>query len=411
MTQHNSKSIAIVAMTLNPKQKAAVAMAPAARKAAMKAGFERQNVINRQQQVQKAVPATRPTRKAAGVTKAKPRVVAHKRVKNFLDPMCPLPAPTMVSDGKALPHTSLVSTDFTVSSTNTTVLIVTNTGDSGTVGVLYNVDANGKYIDGLQVLTIPTLANADYEGGPSALRAMKCGVTVVNCSNALKRGGRVTYLNSSQRLPAQSNDENGAFGPIIEGIKNSPYRKRINGDELVKPMQLIGYPVDSTEYHRFNSHRGTLTSAEFGTYIYGARTTAPPQPQAMPPHLRPMSIIAYIFDPTAETQDYSVTVRASYYTRWPLTSVPGQSMRPIPTAPPHQINDVRDHTEETANDLVHVIEGGALATIGPKLMNSVGSAITRGLGSMANVVEAQAAGAVERGLEASQLEEVPLLML
>jgi hypothetical protein len=289
-----------------------------------------------------------------------------------------------VSQGKALPHNGLVSGDFVVGSTNTTLLVCTNTGDSGTVGVLWNVSPAGEYVDGQRVFTIPTLAAADNENGASAVRASKLGVSVSNCSNALKRGGRVTYINSSQRLPLRSTNSAVRYAANIEGIKDSPYRRRITGDMLGRPMQLISYPVDGAEYESFNPHHGTLTESEFCAYCFRASITD------SVPHTRPMSIIAFIFDPVAEPQDYSVTVRASYYTRWPLTTVPGQSMRLMPTADAKLINRVRDHAENTANDMVHIAEGGAIAmaaprvagglrTVGTSVMGRIGSAVSRGI--------------------------------
>jgi len=314
------------------------------------------------------------------------------------------PAPGLVSDGKALPHTSLVSADFTVDAVSTTILIVTNPGNAGTVASLTRVDASGATIGSTQLLTIPTLALDDSAGGPSASRAMKFSASVVNCTNALKRGGRVTYINSSQRLPAR--DSAGSNDPIIQGIKDSPYRKRINGEMLTVPLQLIGYPVDHTSYERFRPHRGTLDAAQFEAHALGASATTSISS-------RSMSIIVYVFDPTVDTQDYSVTIRGSFYTRWPMTSVPGQSMKHMPTSTAEHINHVHKHTEETANDLVHVVEGGALATIGPRVMpalRTVGGAMARGIGRLAGASQALEAGAVEVfGAEAVEL--APLMLL
>lgn len=309
---------------------------------------------------------------------------ARTTIPHFLDPLCAMPAPTVTSGGKALPHTSLVSADFVVSNAATTILLVTNTGDSGTVGYIMNVDSAGAYLSGLQLLTVPTLALADSAGGPSSSRAMKFSVSVVNCSNALKRGGRVTYLNSSQRLPASLGA--GQFGTLVTGVKNSPYRRRITGDMLCRPLQLIGYPVDTIEYTSFKPHRGTLTDPEFLAHVLNAGPTISPSP-------RPMSAVAYIFDPTADSQDYSVTIRASMYTRWPLTSVPGQSMSAIPTAHPSVINTVHDHAEGTANDLGHVVEGGVLATVAPKVAGAARSAIGGMLGRAGDAIRGAFAGA------------------
>lgn len=286
--------------------------------------------------------------------------------------MCIAPAPNVISDGRALPHTGLVSLDFVVGTVNSTLLFVTNTGDSGTVGVVMNVSPAGAYVDGLQMFTVPTLAAEDAAGGASASRAMKISLAVTNCSNSLKRGGRVTYLNSSQRLPMMSSS---SLDTIITAIKSSPYRRRITGDILRTPTHLIGYPVDNVAYGTFRPHRGTLTHAQFGQYIYGAGGTDGPLP-------RPMSVICYVFDPTGDPQDYSATVRTSMYTRWPLTSIPGHSMKNMPTATAALINHVRDHAESTANDLAHIVEGGVMATVAPKLAGMARSAANRVISGM-----------------------------
>jgi hypothetical protein len=238
------------------------------------------------------------------------------------------------------------------------------------------------------VFTIPTLAAPDSENGASAVRASKLSVTVTNCTNALKRGGRVTYLNSSQRLPERATNTALRYLPIMQGVKSSPMRRRITGDMLGQSKQLIAYPVDATAYDAFSPHHGTLTVSEFASYLFRASVTD------ANPHTRPMSIIVYIFDPVSDPQDYSVTIRASYYTRWPLTTVPGQSMSMMPTADSKVINNVRDHAESTANDLVHVAEGGALAVAAPR--------IAGGLRSLGSSVLGRIGGAMTRGIAAAE---------
>jgi hypothetical protein len=319
-----------------------------------KAGLER---ILKKFPPPKKPPPTKPAKSLAA------KQVRQPVVKNFLDPMANMPAPLLVADGKALAHTGLVSEDFIVGDTNTTILLVTNTGGSGSVGVLFDVDPAGTVIAASRkVLTIPTMAASDTEGGPSASRPMKFGVSVVNCSNALKRGGRVTYLNSSQRLPGRADPPN-QYGPLLTGIKSCPYRRRICGDTLSTPTQLVGFPIDHARYNTFVPHAGTLDFQEFLSHVLGASAIDSPAD-------RPMSIVAYIFDPVADRQDYSVTIRAAMYTRWPLTSVPGQSMKHMPTSTAAHINAVHTHNEETANDLVHIAEGGVIANVAPKLFGA-----------------------------------------
>lgn len=354
---------------------------------------------------QRAVGPTPPSRKA-GARNPRPRARKSRPkqgIPNFLDPMCPIPAPTLISDGRALAHTGLVSIDFVVGTTNRTLFMATNPGNSGSVGIIMTIDPSGARVvaDPIHILTIPTLSSSDSAGGPSAARAMKLGVTVINCSNALKRGGRVSYINSSQRLPARTAT---SYSPVIDGIKNSPYRRRITGDMLTAPLQLLAFPVDSVSYHSFGPFHGTLDADEFLDHVLGAGIDSPAQ--------RPMSVVAYVFEPVSDPQDYSVTVRGSYYTRWPLTSVPGQSMHPIRTAGAGTINAVHDHVESTANDLVHVAEGGLAATIGPRLLGlgrSAATGLMRGMGQALGAVEGVAAEAIgAEGVAAAELA-LPLL--
>nr|ASM94046.1 hypothetical protein [Barns Ness breadcrumb sponge sobemo-like virus 1] len=350
-------------MKLSPNQAIQVAKAPPGKKAALRATYEAQQRGN-----QKG-PASKPAAKAARTRGHASKPGHRSAMRHLMDPMCPLPMPTVTSDGKALPHTGLVSSDFVVGTQNTMLLLVTNVGNAGTVGALLSLTPDGGLAPNhdVQMLTIPTLSQPDTAGGPSAARPMKFSLSVINCTNALKRGGRVTYLHTSQRLPAfVPGDDHwsptpGAdnFSPIVDAIKSANTRRRITGDNLKDPKHLIGYTVDNVNYTSFKPFDGTLSWGAFRTHVLGANENTPTA-------ARGMSIIAYVFDPVAQAQDYSVTIRGAYYTRWPLTSVPGQSMRYMPTADARLINAARDHAETTASELAHVAEGGVIATVAPK---------------------------------------------
>jgi len=298
-----------------------------------------------------------------------------------MDPMCKAPMPASLSDGKALAHTSLVSVDFKLPKYEATgtpfqffpgpsVLLVTNTGGSATVGVLVHtkvVEGGGtKYLEeGIkqQLFNIPTLSTEGVGGHPTAGRAMKFGVSVVNNTNALKRGGRVTYLNTFQRLPdivtgGTPEAPNYYWDDVITAVKAAPDRRRLNGDNLVVPKQLIGAVVDNVRYHEFNRWKPTESKLEFLEHVLDRA-----QPELSIGYVgnsnRPMTTVAYVFEPTDDAQDYSITIRAAYYTRWPLTSVPGQSMSPIPTASHGLLNAVHEHVANKAGELIGVMAEGA----------------------------------------------------
>jgi len=373
-------------MTLSPKQVIQLAKAPPASRQALRATYEAQQ--RNKQKGTTSKPAAKPARtRAPGAEPAK-----RTAIPNLMDPMCHLPMPNITSDGKALPHTGLVSSDFLVGTLNTALLLVTNVGRAGTVGALLQVKPNGEVEGAIQMFTIPTMAEPDSQGGPSAARSMKFSLSVINCTNSLKRGGRVTYLHTSQRLPPFTNGPTGGdpdnYTSIIEAVKSSTERRRIQGDSLKEPKHLIGYPVDSVNYSTFNPFHGTLEWGAFREIVLGANIHSVPQP-------RPMSIIAYVFDPVTDPQDYSLTIRAAYYTRWPITSVPGQSMRYMPTADAKVINAARDHAENTASELTHIAEGGALATIAPKAAGAARAAGSSALSRVSGWLGRTATGAVQ----------------
>lgn len=356
--------------------------------------------------------ACKPKMKAPGPGKA-----VKRHLPFFLDPMCPHPVPSFASDGKALDYTGLASSDFTVDTVNQTLLIVTNIGNSGSVAYTVKVDASGQAVTGTPLVhTIPTLSLSDKEGGPSSARAMKLSVSVVNCSNNYKVGGRVTYINSSQRLPPRLKSVQTEYASILSGIKTSPYRKRINGKELMEPKQLITYPVDNSEYSRFREFAGTLDVEEFITHVCSGGDGISTLAADVNP--RSMSICAWIFEPASDVQDYSFTVRASYYSRWPLASVPGQSMRPVPTAPAGIINHVRDVAESHAAELLEVAAGGLTVSLAPRIAGAAraaGSYLGRAVGRIAGIGEA-GFGAAEGALGGMELgglgaAAVPLLAL
>lgn len=375
--------------SLTPKQQAALNKAPASSRKAMKKLY-----------MDQARPVSRPTARApVNVPRAKALVRQPPRVRagpapNYMDPMCKVPMPALLSDGKALPHTALISKDFILSkydandpkpiaagfpvgfSTGPTILLATNSGNCATVGMLIHTviapAATAPWVEGRmyevanEMFNIPTLSahteNSITAGGhPSAGRSMKLGVTVINNTNALKRGGRVTHLNTYQRLPNWTPEPGGHqdWTGTIEAVKAAPDRRRINGDTLLRARQLIGTVVDSNTYHQFEQWMPDETRSTFSSHVLDNVYSAEDAYGHRFYHRRPMSTVAYVFDPTDEPQDYSITIRASFYTRWALTSVPGQSMSPIPVAGHELITKVHASNNANAAELTEVGAGGA----------------------------------------------------
>lgn len=400
---------------LSPNQKAAISRAPQAEKQKLRTMYRQQNSNNKKKPTTTAiVPYKGPV---AAKPKAGPKPVAQFKGHGFsLNPLDMRGFPSAISDGMALYHCGLISHDFTVGPGETVFVYATNTGCSGTVCNVAIYTDLGKPTQAevsQTILTIPTLKDDAALGGATSGKANKCGLSIVNVSNGYRRGGRVTTLNTSQRLPTY--DQNTGFLPTIEAIKASPYRRRITGEMLAKPSQLIAYPVDNTAYNSFQPWEGSLTHPEFNEYVL---VSAPVPGVWWKHHSRPMSTLCYVFDPSDQVQDYSLTVRASFDTRWPLTSVPGQSMRPIPTAPAAHINHVRDTAEANSQALTlvtpaSVATGAAAGAAAGGTMGALGQLARFAMrsGTLGRTVEgAELAGAYAAAAPA-EAEGATLLMV
>lgn len=364
-------------MTLTAKQQIAIAKAPAGQKQQLRNMYHRQQ-LNKNGNNNNNKPQQRMLRQPPGLSRANTRPrpgpkpapkrqpTKPMRIPNYLDPLCTLPVPSALSDGKALPHTGIIRKNFATIPGDVNLIVVQNTGDSGTIGYRVRLSQSGAHI-GESLLTIPTMAASAAQGGPSACRAMKCSASLVNSSNVMHRGGRVMYLNSAQRLPTRMSQTDlvqnpfgdPEFSHIVDAVRNSPYTRGVTGDFLKVPFQLISFPIDPVSYSQFKPSRGILTSAEFRDHIF-----MPPLETLNDQEVRPMSTLVFLIESTDEAQDYTLTIRGSYYTRWPLTSIPGQSMQHMPTAPANVINKVRDHAETNAQELVKVAEDFKLPTRG-----------------------------------------------
>lgn len=284
-----------------------------------------------------------------------------------MDPVCPLPVPTTVSAGKALPHTALASHSFAVPANHTGIVLALQSPGTSTVGCHALLDSSGVMVSGSeQLYDLPTLTGAALGGGCTASRAMRLTCAVVNTTNAVNRGGAVTYLNSAQRLPPVGNNYD--FNYLVDAVRESPYRKVTSGDQLLGtreyPNKLTSYPTDMPLYNQFEEHEG---SVGFGAFLRRIVTNYTYNGQLYGPLPRCMSIIVWIFDPPPVENTYRVTIRASCYTRWPLESVPGYHMKPIPTVDAATYNRVVDHVEEHASTLTTAAEGGLIAMAGPKI--------------------------------------------
>lgn len=289
---------------------------------------------------------------------------------NFLDPSCVTPVPTLISAGKALAHTALDSQVLTIPPTRYGLIVATQYAGSSTIGFHCLLDANGAVLaNSASTYDLPTLSYNGEFGGPTASRAMKLSVSVVNTTKVVDRGGSVSILNSSQRLPAVSDNQMVA---LRDAVLASPYRKVVPSETLLGthagPNKMISFPVDNTRYHEFAEHGG---GDSLVTFLQHCCASVVSGSVTFPPLERAMSIQVWLFDPPTEINTFRITMRAAYYTRWPLTSVPGHHMSQMPTTDANTYNRVVDSAEENAHVLTAAAEGGLIATAGPQIARGI----------------------------------------
>lgn len=249
---------------------------------------------------------------------------------NLMDADHPGLIPTVLSQGNAFAISGVVRQELALTTTDTVIYCITNTGRSGTVAVRMS---NNTTTPSTAAYTIPTLSTADDVGGPTSGRAMKCTVEIVNVSAPLYMGGRVYVLRAHQRVPLLADPTVMTIAQqsaLIDSIKSHPDCRSYAGTDFVKPFRCHSEVVDHDNYTGYGEWKGTDTVTNFM-----AHSSIWP---GLDPLVRPMSATWIIFQRPAANQDYTMSFKASFYTRWPLNTVPGSRQTPVPTAPAHIVN-------------------------------------------------------------------------
>jgi len=284
-------------------------------------------------------PKASPKKRSQFVRKTGPP--AHGTVSS-LDPLNPSRIPTTTIDGKAFGGGGVVKTSFTASLGATLpirhLVFFTNTGRGGTIGFRVQFDTATALAPFMY--TVPTYADADTSGGPTSGRAEKLSVTLLNSTQKLSAGGVVHVLNSTQRVafPAAPSAMSAAdWGTFADTIAAHPSTRLHGGDNFAIPRVMLAHPTNSVEYERFGEWAGTQTVDEFAVHcaIW---------PAALPGS-RSMSCCICLIEEPPVAQNYTIVARSTWYTRWPLNSIVGQSMRDMPIASLGLLNSVKKSAE------------------------------------------------------------------
>lgn len=298
--------------------------------------------------------------------------------------------PTLQSEGKAFPVEGMAIRGSDVVS-DRTLIVVTNTGESGTILGAYKHTGATMSVG---VETVPTLADGSNNGGPTSMRAMKCGVQIINRTKLLDQGGKVTVLNASQRLALPTNPSGLSatqFTELCNDICNHPKAVPYNGQDFAHAKTFVCHPLDTTDYHRYDLSAGTDTADGFAAHwaTWSGSTH----------YSRPMSTILIVLETIDPANKYDIRAKAAFYTRWPLDTIMGQNMKPIPTHSAAAVNKAKDEAEA----LAHVAREGAAGGVAA----AAAGLAYKGLSAM-RMGAARAMPALEMGAEAAPML-LPLL--
>jgi hypothetical protein len=311
------------------------------------------------------------------------------------DPRNKVPIPAAISCGNAHVTSGLNRYELSLDSAaggESAVVCITSMGNRGTVGLVIKKLAN----DTIQFTNflLPTLVGGS-DAGPTAARAMKAGVTVVNTSPSRKLGGSVITLSADQRLT-------GAFKASLTATSFDDLSTQITDHmeshvhqawNFILEKTYCCFPANTPEYTRFEPYYQSsqitdweydllatsasafevdkilkvATTAGTGTAAETSETTALTLP-------RPMTTVWIVFKAPIEPQTYQLAARGTFYTRWPAAHVLGQSHPKLPTEKQEIVNAIHSAGDDlltAGGDVAGAANAIATAKMGAKILGAI----------------------------------------
>lgn len=274
--------------------------------------------------------------------------------------------PNALRSGQAFPYTGQIRLELVQAIGETIFIAATNPGSAGTVALIGR--QSGTAAPTYSVATIPTLTLSDENGGPTSTRAMKFGLSLTCNTPLLSRGSRVFHLNGQSRIRLNSPPSSLSllvFQSIIDVITAMPTTVAYDNTFFGDTHEFTSNVVDNVTYVDFNVFEGTLTPDQIAAHV------------AVWPGIgaglrdRPMSTTWIVLPPPSAVQNYTVALHGSYYTRWGLSTVQGQSQTDIPVASISVVNSMMERADVMSN-IAHTIMdvGGRVgAVIAPLIAN------------------------------------------
>jgi hypothetical protein len=251
-----------------------------------------------------------------------PRVRAARRI-HLMSPYNDQLIPAMIATGSAIAYRANYTTPFKQQTNQHVIIIVTNFGDSAAaIFFLTRTTVSTVTSVAAYVSNYPAITSTEVSGGPVEGRAMKSGIRVVNNTPVANRGGAVTYLNTSSKILTPvatvgllgTNNYDDIFNNIIATEGNVP----MDASQFGLPQTFSSAIADSTDYHTFRPWLGAF-SEQAAWARFSAGTT-------------PLSYQILCFAPPVWEQTYTLSLKNTYYLRYPLGSMQAGLHRPIPVA-------------------------------------------------------------------------------
>jgi hypothetical protein len=244
--------------------------------------------------------------------------------------------------GTGLSVSGMVSSELTHNVGERTLFIVNNYGTSGSI--MCKVTRTAAAAITKTIYTVPLLQSTAQLGGPTSGRSMKAGISVLNNTPALTAGGRVYMLDADQRMSIP--DDLYALSPtefdeFCDKIKSHPNRIPFDGATFKPVQHFHTHVVDTVQYETFNPWTGTDLTSAFGSHMFE-------YPGTPDMNKKSMSTLLIILEGPAATQDYTITARGQWMTRWALDTIGGYVSKKIPVASPAVVDSAYAAGEQSA---------------------------------------------------------------
>jgi len=305
-----------------------------AKRAAIRAQATAQRALD---VAKRAAPKAAPTRIVASKPPQKQKSGGKKKQKGKSA------IPHSLASGTATFYSGDFHTEFSISSSQSNILIVGNNGVNATVAGMIVRNGTAPNISlSYYTYSSPRISVDGSNGGPATGRASGLSLEIVNTTQSMNAGGVVFVVPLDQRIKltgapsAIYNDTSGTlFDGIVQDITQYANERPISGADLLRRKVFRTTVADPSAFLRFNQWLGAYTVSgntaaysQFDSFMsefamWPSSTFSP----------RAMTFYAVVFAAPATTQTYSITVRPTWYLRWPTSHVAAAWQKPVPAVP------------------------------------------------------------------------------